>query len=103
MSVIKVNNDNFDAEVLACESAVLVDFYADWCGPCRMVAPIVEELAKEHPEYKFVKVNVDDDQALAIRFGIMTIPSLFVFRGGEIKEQTVGAKTKAQLLAMLAE
>ena len=102
MSVIKVNKDNFDAEVLASEQTVLVDFYADWCGPCRMVSPIVDQIAKEHPEYKVVKVNVDDDSDLAIRFGIMTIPSLFVFKGGQIAQQSVGAKTKAQILAMLA-
>ena len=102
MSVTKVNTDNFDAEVLASEKTVLVDFYADWCGPCRMVSPIVDQIAEEHPEYKVVKVNVDDDSALAIRFGIMTIPSLFVFKGGEIAAQSVGAKTKAQILAMLA-
>ena len=102
MSVIKVNKDNFDAEVLASEKTVLVDFYADWCGPCRMVSPIVDAIAEEYPEYKVVKVNVDDDQELAIRFGIMTIPSLFVFKGGEVAPQSVGAKTKAQILAMLA-
>ena len=102
MSVIKVNKDNFDAEVLASEQTVLVDFYADWCGPCRMVSPIVDQIAEEHPEYKMVKVNVDDDSELAIRFGIMTIPSLFVFKGGQIASQSVGAKTKAQILAMLA-
>lgn len=102
MSVIKVNKDNFDAEVLASEQTVLVDFYADWCGPCRMVSPIVDQIAEEHPEYKVVKVNVDDDSDLAIRFGIMTIPSLFVFKGGQIASQSVGAKTKAQILAMLA-
>ncbi len=102
MAIVKANKDNFDAEVLACEQTVLVDFYADWCGPCRMVAPILEEIAAEHPEYKIVKVNVDDEQALAIRFGIMTIPSLFVFKGGQIATQSVGAKTKAQILAMLA-
>ena len=102
MSVIKVNTDNFDAEVLASEKTVLVDFYADWCGPCRMVSPIVDQIAQEHPEYKVVKVNVDDDSELAIRFGIMTIPSLFVFKGGQIATQSVGAKTKAQILAMLA-
>ena len=102
MSVIKVNKDNFDAEVLSSEQTVLVDFYADWCGPCRMVSPIVDQIAEEHPEYKVVKVNVDDDSDLAIRFGIMTIPSLFVFKGGQIASQSVGAKTKAQILAMLA-
>ena len=102
MSVIKVNKDNFDAEVLASDKTVLVDFYADWCGPCRMVSPIVDAIAEEYPEYKVVKVTVDDDSELAVRFGIMTIPSLFVFKGGEIAAQSVGAKTKAQILAMLA-
>ena len=102
MSVIKVNKDNFDAEVLASDKTVLVDFYADWCGPCRMVSPIVDAIAEEYPEYKVVQVNVDDDSELAVRFGIMTIPSLFVFKGGEIAAQSVGAKTKAQILAMLA-
>ena len=101
MSVIKVNKSNFES-VIADEKPVLLDFYADWCGPCRMVSPIVDQIAQEHPEYKVVKVNVDDDSALAIRFGIMTIPSLFVFKGGEIAAQSVGAKTKAQILAMLA-
>ena len=102
MAVIKVNKANFDAEVLASDKTVLVDFYADWCGPCRMVSPIVAAIAEEHPEYKVVKVNVDDEQELAIRFGIMTIPSLFVFKGGKVATQSVGAKTKAQILAMLA-
>ena len=102
MSVMKVNKDNFDAEVISSDKPVLVDFYADWCGPCRMVSPIVDEIAAEHPEYKVVKVNVDEDSELAIRFAVMSIPSLFVIKGGEIAAQSVGAKTKAQILAMLA-
>ena len=102
MAAIKVNKREFDDVVRKSDKVVLVDFYADWCGPCRMVSPIVDQIAQEHPEYKVVKVNVDDDSALAIRFGIMTIPSLFVFKGGEIAAQSVGAKTKAQILAMLA-
>ena len=102
MSVIKVNKDNFDAEVMTADKPVLVDFYADWCGPCRMVSPIVDEIAAEHPEYKVVKVNVDEDPDLAIRFSFMSIPSLFVIKGGEVATQSVGAKTKAQILAMLA-
>ena len=102
MSVIKVNKDNFDAEVMTADKPVLVDFYADWCGPCRMVSPIVDEIAAEHPEYKVVKVNVDEDPDLAIRFSVMSIPSLFVIKGGEVATQSVGAKTKAQILAMLA-
>ena len=102
MSVIKVNKDNFDAEVMTADKPVLVDFYADWCGPCRMVSPIVDGIAAEHPEYKVVKVNVDEDPDLAIRFSVMSIPSLFVIKGGEVATQSVGAKTKAQILAMLA-
>ena len=102
MSVMKVNKSNFDAEVLKCDKTVLVDFYADWCGPCRMVSPIVDEIAAEHPEYKVVKVNVDEEGELAQFFGVMSIPSLFVIKGGEVVQQAVGAKTKVQILAMLA-
>jgi thioredoxin 1 len=102
MSVMKVNKSNFDAEVLKSDKTVLVDFYADWCGPCRMVSPIVDEIALEHPEYKVVKVNVDEEGELAGFFEVMSIPSLFVIKGGEVVQQAVGAKTKAQILAMLA-
>ena len=102
MSVMKVNKSNFDAEVLKSDKTVLVDFYADWCGPCRMVSPIVDEIAAEHPEYKVVKVNVDEEGELAQFFEVMSIPSLFVIKGGEVVQQAVGAKTKAQILAMLA-
>ncbi len=102
MAVIKVDQNNFENEVLHSEKKVLLDFYADWCGPCRMVAPIVEELAEEHPEYKVCKVNVDEQPALAAKFQVMSIPSLFVMENGEIVNQALGAKTKAQLLDMLA-
>ncbi len=102
MAVVKVNNNNFESEVLRSEKKVLLDFYADWCGPCRMVAPIVEELAEEHPEYKVCKVNVDEQPELAAKFQVMSIPSLFVMENGEVVNQALGAKTKAQLLDMLA-
>ena len=102
MSVMKVNKSNFDSEVLKSDKTVLVDFYADWCGPCRMVSPIVDEIAAEHPEYKVVKVNVDEEGELAQFFEVMSIPSLFVIKGGEVVQQAVGVKTKAQILAMLA-
>lgn len=102
MAVIKVDQNNFENEVLHSEKKVLLDFYADWCGPCRMVAPIVEELAEEYPEYKVCKVNVDEQPALAAKFQVMSIPSLFVMENGEIVNQALGAKTKAQLLDMLA-
>ncbi|MBR3878542.1 MAG: thioredoxin [Clostridia bacterium] len=101
MSVIKITNDNFQSEVLDCEKTVLLDFYADWCGPCRMVSPIVDAIAEEHPEYKVGKVNVDEEGQLATTFGVMSIPSLFVLKNGEVVNQSVGAKTKAQILDML--
>ena len=101
MSVLNVTKDNFEQEVLACEKTVLVDFYADWCGPCRMVSPIVDEIAEEHPEFKIVKVNVDAEGELAQQFGIMSIPTLLVIKNGKVAEQSTGAKPKAQILAML--
>ena len=101
MSVIKVTKDNFENEVMNCEKTVLLDFYADWCGPCRMVSPIVDAISEEHPEYKVGKINVDEENQLAITFGVMSIPSLFVIRKGEVVNQAVGARTKAQILDML--
>jgi thioredoxin 1 len=101
MSVLNVTKDNFEQEVLACDKTVLVDFYADWCGPCRMVSPIVDEIAEEHPEFKIVKVNVDAEGELAQQFGIMSIPTLLVIKNGKVAEQSTGAKPKAQILAML--
>ena len=101
MSVIKITKDNFENEVLNCEKTVLLDFYADWCGPCRMVSPIVDAISEEHPEYKVGKVNVDEENQLATTFGVMSIPSLFVIRKGEVVNQAVGARTKAQILDML--
>ena len=101
MSVIKITKDNFENEVLNCEKTVLLDFYADWCGPCRMVSPIVDAISEEHPEYKVGKINVDEENQLAITVGVMSIPSLFVIRKGEVVNQAVGARTKAQILDML--
>ena len=101
MSVIKITKENFESEVLDSEKTVLLDFYADWCGPCRMVSPIVDAIAEEHPEYKVGKINVDEQGELAQQFGVMSIPSLFVIKNGEVATQAVGAKTKAQILDML--
>ena len=101
MSVIKLNKNNFENEVLKSDKKVLVDFYADWCGPCRMVGPVVEEIAAEHPEYKVCKVNVDEENELAVSFNIMSIPALFVLENGKVTKQAVGVKTKAQILDML--
>ena len=101
MSVIQITKENFENEVLNSEKTVLLDFYGDWCGPCRMVAPIVEAISEEHPEYKIGKINVDEQGELATTFGVMSIPSLFVIKNGEVANQAVGARTKAQILDML--
>ena len=102
MSVIKVNQSNFD-EILAGKKPALLDFYADWCGPCRMVSPIVDEIADERPDVLVGKVNVDLDPSLAAEFGVMSIPTLVVLRGGEVVARSVGARPKAQILAMLRD
>ena len=101
MSVIKVTKGNFESEVLKSDKKVLLDFYADWCGPCRMVSPIVEEIAKEYPEYKVCKINVDEETELASEFQVMSIPSLFVVENGKVLNGSLGAKTKVQILDML--
>lgn len=103
MSTFHITTENFEKEVLGSDRPVLVDFWASWCGPCRMVIPIVEELAREYPEYKVGKVNVDEEAELASRFGIMSIPTLLVFRDGKLAQQAVGARSKEELLAMLEE
>ena len=100
MSYIKVNANNF-GEVEKSEKVVLLDFYADWCGPCRMVGPVIEEIAKEHPEILVGKVNVDEEQALASAFSVMSIPTLVVMKNGKIVRQVAGARPKAQILALL--
>ena len=101
MAAININKNNFQSEVLNSDRPVLLDFWAPWCGPCRMVSPIVDEIANEHPEYKVVKINVDEQPELAESFGVMSIPTLFVMKDGEVVNQSMGAKPKAQILAML--
>ncbi len=100
MSALNINKNNFVEEVMNSEKPVLVDFWASWCGPCRMVIPVVEKIAEEYPEYKVVKVNVDEEQELAAQFGVMTIPTLMVVKNGEVVNKSVGAKNKQQILAM---
>lgn len=100
MSVLHVNKDNFDT-VRTSEKTVLLDFYADWCGPCRMVSPIVEEIAEENPQYLIGKVNVDQEPELAQQFRVLSIPTLAVIKNGEVISQSAGARPKAAILAML--
>ena len=101
MSAISVNRNNFNQEVLNSDKPVLMDFWAPWCGPCRRVAPLVEEIAKERSDIKVVKINVDEAQELAMQFGVMSIPTLVVMKNGKIVNQVTGARPKAQILAML--
>ncbi len=100
MSVIQINRENFE-EIKNGEKPVLLDFYADWCGPCRMVAPLVHEIAEEHPEYAVCKVNVDEQPELAAAFSVYSIPSLVVLRDGKVVNSAVGARPKDAILALL--
>lgn len=99
--VTNVTTKNFEDEVLKSGKPVLIDFWASWCGPCRMVSPLVDELAEEHPEYKFCKVNVDEEEPLAIKFGIMSIPTLIVFKNGTETAKQIGALPKEAILQLL--
>ena len=101
MSVIKINKENFQNEVINSSKPVLLDFYADWCGPCRMVSPIVDEIAEERTDIKVGKINVDEENELAATFGVYSIPTLVVIKNGKIVNQALGARPKAQILAML--
>ena len=100
MAIIKVTNENFE-QLLNADKPVLLDFYADWCGPCRMVAPMIEEIANERDDIIVGKVNVDEQGELAQQFGVMSIPTLVVLKGGEITNQVTGARPKAAILALL--
>ncbi len=101
MSVLHIGKEEFDEKILKSEKVALVDFYATWCGPCKMVAPILEEIATEHPEYVIAKVNVDDEPELAREFKIMSIPALFVIRDGEVTDSVVGYRPKEAILELL--
>ena len=100
MAVINVTFENFEAEVIKSDIPVLVDFCASWCGPCRMLSPIVDQIAEERTDIKVCKVNVDEQEELAMRFGIMSIPTLIVFKNGEIVKKTMGVQPKAAILGL---
>ena len=101
MSVIKITSENYENEVLKSEKKVLIDFWADWCGPCRMLSPLVDEVAEENDTIKVCKVNVDEESALAQKFGVVSIPMLVVMEDGEIINSSVGLIPKAKILELL--
>ena len=100
MSLIHVTKENF-AEVKASDKPVLLDFFATWCGPCRMIAPFIEQIAEEHPEYVVAKIDVDEEPELAQAFGVQSIPTLVVLKGGEVANVAVGGRPKAAILELL--
>ena len=101
MSALHITKENFEAEVLKSDKPVLLDFFAAWCGPCKMIAPILDEIAQEREDIKVCKVNVDEEPELAARYQVVSIPTLFVIENGEIKNQALGARPKPQILEML--
>ena len=101
MAVIKINNENFESEVLNSNKTVLLDFYADWCGPCQMVAPVLAEIAEEREDIVVGKINVDEETQLALKFGVESIPMLAVIKDGKLVNKSVGFKPKEQILELL--
>ena len=101
MATVKITKDNFEAEVLQAEKPVLVDFWAVWCGPCQMVGPVLEEISEERDDLIVGKVNVDEEQELAAQFGVMSIPTMILFKGGEAAGKLVGAMPKEEILKIL--
>ena len=101
MAIIKLTKDNFEQEVLKADKPVLVDFYADWCGPCQMMGPVVEEISNEVNDAKVCKINIDEQMSIAQKYGVMTIPTLLVIKNGEIANKHIGALSKSGVLELL--
>ena len=101
MKVLHINKENFHSEVLNSDKPVLLDFFASWCGPCKMVGPILDEIAEEREDIKVCKVDIDQQPELASRYRIMSVPTLMVLKGGQIVDQSIGARPKHQILAMV--
>ena len=101
MAEIKITKDNFESEVINSDKPVLIDFWATWCGPCRMIAPVIEEIANERSDVKVGKVNVDEEEELAVAFGIASIPTVVLVKDGKVVKQSVGYKPKTELLEIL--
>ena len=101
MAVVNVTKDNFEKEILKAEQTVLVDFWAGWCGPCKMLGPIVDQVAQEHPEIKVCKIDIDEQTELAVQYKVMNIPTLLVFKNGEVANQSVGVISKSEILELL--
>lgn len=101
MSTINITEKNFSDEVIKSDKPVIIDFWASWCGPCRIFSPVIDKIAKEHPEIKVCKVNIDEEEDLANRFGIMTIPTLLVFKNGSVVKQSVGVIPERAVLSLI--
>lgn len=99
--ITNITKDNFENEVLKADKPVLVDFWAAWCGPCKMIAPAVEEVAEDHPEIKVCKLNIDDEPQLAMQYGVMSIPTLMVFKNGEVAQTAIGLRPKNEIEELL--
>ena len=101
MEPVNVTKETFEQEVLCSDKPVILDFWASWCGPCRMIAPILHEIAQERPDVKVCKVNVDEEQELAITYGIMSIPTLLIFKDGQVTQKSVGVAPKEKILSLI--
>ena len=99
--ITTITKDNFENEIVKADKPVLVDFWASWCDPCRMLSPTIDEIAEEHPEIKVCKINIDDEAELAIRHGVMSVPTLMIFKNGEIAQTAVGVRPKDEILDLL--